>query len=907
MKFNCILWVFIFFCGLSDGQDRSQIEQNTSLMGGKPCLDSCYLNNWSYVDKALITNDGNYVAYSILNKPLGQVTMVIMASKFGWNRYLIGVDRVIFSPDSRKAIWRNASDSLCILELGREDLSYIPNVVSFNLHGNHLFYQLGLPGSDLGVLNLITSHNTIYEFTKTYWVSRSERIAVLDQTLDCNDRTKHFLSLVNLENNNVKRIWVGDKVSSLVVDTYGSKVAFIANDKKGQRTRCIWYYDSVSAKNICLVSDSFLVSNRLRIDWVRKFGVNGACLFFETKRVDSVCNKTYQVALKVWNYMDVKLQSNQLMERSDERFLYVVDLHSGKLTRLEFENETLLFPSEESSSDSFALLFKQDNDNKGGESKWNVSCKMYLSLISTISGERILIDSVNHYSFIELSPNGKYLIYYDRIKKFFFSYEIATSITRNVTFGIDDLWERDGEDGEYGHRVIGAWIIRDEAFLLYSKWNIWQIDPKGIIRPINLTNNYGKDHETFFSLALSEYSSRPLLKKETIYFTAFNRSTKDNGFYQKVLGEVGNPDSLTIGPYLYNIPDNPCFSNDLVFYPVKALNVNRFIVRRMNATESPNFFLTDDFKKFTSISDLHPENEVNWYTTELHNWVSLDGRALQGILYKPENFDSSKMYPVIFHYYERKSDGLNAYLRPRLLENGCAINIPYYVSNGYLVFCPDIYYKIGDPMEGTYNSIISSVNYMSKLGYVNSRKLALQGCSWGAIQTNYLVTRTGIFAAACSASGIADWVSGYGSLMDMGIGMQGFFETGQLRMGRTLWDIPRIYLKNSAIMNADRVTTPVLIMHTQYDGVCAFDNIREFFISLYRLRKQVWMLVYEGDHGVWGKEANDYSIRMKQFFDHYLMDKPAPKWMTEELQPNDTGLGLTDSIKIRESLPGLLN
>jgi dipeptidyl aminopeptidase/acylaminoacyl peptidase len=188
-------------------------------------------------------------------------------------------------------------------------------------------------------------------------------------------------------------------------------------------------------------------------------------------------------------------------------------------------------------------------------------------------------------------------------------------------------------------------------------------------------------------------------------------------------------------------------------------------------------------------------------------------------------------------------------------------------------------------MQGTYDAVVSAAGYLSTLPFVNSKKMGLQGHSFGGVQTNYLVTHTNLFAAAESSAGLADFVSFYGTLAGGTDSRQDFNENGQLRMGGSLWEKPEAYIKNSAIFQIEKVTTPILLMHTKSDDIA---NVMEFFTGLRRMGKKAWMLVYsEGNHGVWKKEAEDLSVRMMQFFDHYLKDKPAPLWMLDGVSAKD--------------------
>ena len=226
------------------------------------------------------------------------------------------------------------------------------------------------------------------------------------------------------------------------------------------------------------------------------------------------------------------------------------------------------------------------------------------------------------------------------------------------------------------------------------------------------------------------------------------------------MAEKGNPEVLTMGPYIYNYSNY--FLNIIGEEPHKARDAQAWLVKRMSARESPNYFWTCDLKKFLSVSDLHPEKDWNWVTTELVKWETQEGSITQGTLYKPENFNPKKKYPIIFYYYERVSDGLNAYLEPGLSQG--PLNTLWYVSNGYLVFRPDIYYKIGEMGESALNYVTSAAKFLAKMPWVDSSRMGLQGNSYGATETNYIVTHSHLFAAACSASGVSDFVSAYGSI-----------------------------------------------------------------------------------------------------------------------------------------------
>jgi dipeptidyl aminopeptidase/acylaminoacyl peptidase len=213
-----------------------------------------------------------------------------------------------------------------------------------------------------------------------------------------------------------------------------------------------------------------------------------------------------------------------------------------------------------------------------------------------------------------------------------------------------------------------------------------------------------------------------------------------------------------------------------------------------------------------------------------------------------------------------------------------SINIPYFVSNGYIVFDPNIYYKNGEPGESAYNSVVSAAKYLSKFKWVDSTKMAIQGHSWGGYQVAYLVTRTNMFAAAESGAPVANMTSAYGGIRwGPGINRQFQYERSQSRIGATLWQRPDLYIKNSPLFHADKIHTPLLILDNDQDDAVPWYQGIEFYTALRRLNKKVWMVTYNGEpHGIIERRnRKDWSIRLAQYFDYYLKGAPPARWIVE--------------------------
>jgi dipeptidyl aminopeptidase/acylaminoacyl peptidase len=324
--------------------------------------------------------------------------------------------------------------------------------------------------------------------------------------------------------------------------------------------------------------------------------------------------------------------------------------------------------------------------------------------------------------------------------------------------------------------------------------------------------------------------------------------------------------------------------------PLKATAAACWLVKRESVREAPNYFLTTDFRRFEPMTALIPQKDYNWLSAELVDYRLPDGLTGQGILYKPEDFDPAKKYPVLLNIYERYSHRLYEFPPPGLCRDN--INIPWFVSRGYLVFTPDIQYlpanvsnkTIGDWAAG---AVIAAVMRLKQMSFVDAHRLGIQGHSLGAEETNDVLEATGVFSAAIEMAGPTDPISAYLTLLPAGYypietrESQYVWEQGQGRMGVTPWQRPDLYLHESAVLHADRITTPLLIVHNPQDAAVQGRQGVELFMALRRLKKPVWLLQYAGeDHSFFQRDAAlDYTRRITDFFGYFLKGCAKPAWM----------------------------
>jgi len=267
------------------------------------------------------------------------------------------------------------------------------------------------------------------------------------------------------------------------------------------------------------------------------------------------------------------------------------------------------------------------------------------------------------------------------------------------------------------------------------------------------------------------------------------------------------------------------------------------------------------------------------------------GDTLEGLIYFPENFDINSSYPLLVYYYELNSDNLHNHSHPR--PTASIIHPTEYASAGYVIFIPDIRYNTGHPAQSAYNCIMSGTDAVLKeFPNIDSMRMGLQGQSWGGYQTAQLITMTNRYKCAMAGAPVGNMFSAFGGIRwKTGMSRQFQYEKTQSRIGATIWEAIELYIENSPIFHLPKVQTPLLIMHNDNDGAVPWYQGIEIFMGLRRLAKPCWLLNYNGDEHNLMKTANriDLSIRMRQFFDYYLQNKPAPQWLIEGIPATKKG------------------
>ena len=662
-------------------------------------------------------------------------------------------------------------------------------------------------------------------------------------------------------------------------DKTGNKLAFLYtdNEKEKDKTMSLWISENAEVAHEMVNSttaglpEGWIISPNQSL----LFSDDATRLFLGTAPVplqkDSTVLEANRPHVQIWNWnepvqytvqhyhvnRDLKksyaavywLEDNKLVQVADE------ELSEGQLPVKGMGEWTIV-----KTSKTYSL-----------SSMWEGRTRSDYYKVDLKTGERSMIAEAD-YAEYRLSPAGKYVSAYNVTDSCWYTIRLADGrrirLTTPQSF---PAWNEDNDVPNYpaAHGRVG-WTKDDEALLVYDRYDIWSFDPEGKKEPVRLTKN-GRETKVIYRYIVLDKDQEYVDLKKPIWMTGFNEVDKSTGIYRTRLSSPATPALLAGGNYNYgNV--------------LKAKNVDRYIYSRENYEVYPDVWSTDGhFKKNQQLTQgIRQQEPYIWGTTELISWISLDGRKLEGVIYKPANFDPNKKYPMIVNFYERNSETLNKYHMPE--PHRSTIDYSLYLSNGYIVFNPDVRYRDGYPGESCYNCVMSGIQEVLSRGYVDIERIGAQGHSWGGYQVAYLATRTRLFAAIESGAPVVNMFSAYGGIRwGSGLARSFQYEHTQSRLGATPWSDPRRYHENSPLFLMDKVETPILIMHNDEDGHVPWYQGIEFFVALKRLGKPAWMLNYTGEPHWPMKTPNklDFQIRMKQFFDHYLKGEPMPKWMKE--------------------------
>ena len=637
-----------------------------------------------------------------------------------------------------------------------------------------------------------------------------------------------------------------------------------------------WAAGQEKATDLQLEATGKIPSDRLVSEhYTPLFSKNGERLFFGVSTAPVVADTTLLpeeiVQVEVWNTEDQYIYPQQkvLLDGEKKRnFLSVIDLKdpARKVKILASPD----IPSAETGNEGNADIVLLSSDVPYRKMiTWNTRVLQDSWIIDLNTGIRKQVTSKVQWK-PSLSPEAKFVVWYNVTDTTWYTYAVSDGKISRLGQGLkvsfaDEEDDHPNNPDPYG---VAGWTEGDSRILIYDRYDIWSFDPRGMTPPVNLTN--GRAQRRVYRYVKLDPDQRAINPAAVVILSVFDEIGKESGYAQLNLKNLKRTD-LIFGPYRFS-------------GLAKARKAEQYLFTRETFREFPDVWSTGlKFAAAQKITEANPQwKNYRWGTAESVSWKAPDGRIVQGLLHKPDGFDVSKKYPMMVTFYERNSDDL--YLHSVPFPHRSTINKTMYVSNGYLVFVPDVHYRVGYPGPSALEYVTSGVQSLVAKGFVDEKRIGIQGHSWGGYQVAYIVTKSNMFKAAEAGAIVANMVSAYGGIRwESGLARMFQYEKDQSRLGATLWEKPELYLQNSPIFEADKINTPLLLLHNDADGAVPWYQGIEMYLALRRLNKPSWMLNYNGEPHWPLKRENriDFQTRMMQFFDHYLKDVPAPVWMKE--------------------------
>ena len=653
----------------------------------------------------------------------------------------------------------------------------------------------------------------------------------------------------------------------------GNQLAFLlSTDTLKSKNYDLWWWNANNMElKVITDSSSFGLSYGLR-DYSRlNFSENSKRLFisyarksFDKSEKDSIL-KEEKAVLDVWSWNDPKLQTQQLNElKKDQKKTWraLINLELEQLVMLSDSTKDLVLLPRVDTVD-YALLRSNLPYRQLYSWDWPSYQDYWRLNLNTGELDTLL---VKQQMSVSLSPLGEFSVYFDLKDQNWWQLNMRSLEKKALTHKAKTSWQNELHDTPspaypYG---IGGYSNKDSAVFIYDRYDIWLFSL--------YTNEYlrltkGRENKVQYRLVKLDREQNHIDVSTELLIRAFDEKSKAISYLSMFEAEL-----------------KELFKADAKISSLrKAKNAEQLIFTKYDYQSPPDLYTASlSFKEITPLSNYKAQMQnFDIGSVELVSWkYPLDDSKLDGLLYKPAGFKPESKYPMLVYFYERNSNNLHRFWKPQ--PTASIIYPSMYASLGYVVFVPDIKYRKGSPGEDAMLCINSGVDHILKMGFVDSSKMGLQGQSWGGYQTAFLVTQTKRYAAAMAGAPVSNMTSAYGGIR-WGSGYSRMFqyERTQSRIGEDLWTARDQYIKNSPIFFADKVNTPLLIMHNDNDGAVPWYQGIEYFVSLRRLGKESWLLNYNGDAHNLRKMANkkDLSVRMMQFFDHYLKGSPAPEWM----------------------------
>ncbi|MGI2901512.1 prolyl oligopeptidase family serine peptidase [Shewanella algae] len=744
-------------------------------------------------------------------------------------------------------------------------------------------------GSSFELLSLASGKSQRFEHVTAWQLAYNGSVLALAQNDSASN--SHSISVLDTRSFELKSVssQADKQFGALTLSRDGRYLAYTRGDAAldaNERPYALSLYDRESGKLSQILpskgdSKGWLINRHAKLS----FSADGERLFFG--RVPEISKQLqipkveqssdlYDTALvsaqrdlRLWHGDDPLIKPNEVKQYEKEQSrTYLAVLHLGSRNLVQLADRKV--PDIELSEHKRVLLGSSDIPYRKMITWVGFYRDFYLVDINTGHKTRVLTQQPSG-SAPTLSPAGKYLAFYQQGG--IYLYDVASGRKHNLSSKLKVSFA--DEDHDYPSAApgygFGPWLEDDSGLLVYDKYDIWQFDTRSH-DGFMLTGGEGRKQQQSLRIeALAQPDKAypaTVARNQAVLLQGYSHKTKADGFYRAVIGRA----QLT-----------PLLTNDNKLSVLARADKGDTLLFSQERYDSyPDLYssaLLEPAKAVKQTDFDAQRRKLPWGKSELVHWRDGDGREMDGVLIKPANYQSGKRYPVLVYFYRFMSDRLHAFPDMKINHRP---NFAWYAADDYAIFLPDIRFEVGYPGISSVKALTAGVQKLIDMGIADPEAVGIQGHSWGGYQTAFAVTQTNIFKAAVSGAPVSNMTSAYSGIRHgTGLARQFQYETGQSRIGESLMRAPQKYIENSPVFYVDRIQTPMMIMFGDKDDAVPWEQGVELYLAMRRAGKDVVLLQYQDEPHHLKKYPNklDYSVRMKDWFDHYLKGAKAPEWL----------------------------
>ena len=823
---------------------------------------------WSKLYSDKISDDGNWISYELRYESHHDTLFVkntITNKTFGFpkcSKSKFGAEKVFVCKDSNK--------NLKVMDLVKETLFLIENVISYEFSNDGQFI-ISLETTNNKQSNLciryidgklvrrienVTEYKLNKLGNKVIYVSSNEQTSNIGQIAFTSK-----VSVVEVLSN------LPPKIQNLTWAKDESTIAFYGLNKTWE----LFMYQMENKKifNIKDLPVSYFGSSQIAVGNNISLEIsedNTAVFFYYKSAKEKVLDKPI---VEIWNANDKSLYvDRELAQTYNKPFLgvwYPQMQISKPVSDKKYQWVTL------TGDQKFAIVA----DPLRYEPQFLLFVDVDYYIVDVKNGSReLLVEKVSsHPSNIQASPNGKFVNYYKNHG--WWIYDIEKKTHTNITAGLATAFDNRFEDPNPELYGCAGWTSDGKSILINDRFDVWKISTDGKNKS-RLT--YGKEKKICFRMVNTDSDNIPSANYSGISSSIYNLDkinvlsaesnvNADSGYFTF--------DQKKIKPLV--------FKDRKISRLLKAKNKDTYVFTEQSFMDSPSIVLKSSLQDQdkTVVKTNTQQKHFYWGTTEMIHYYSSKNKPLNGALFYPAHYNASVKYPMVVFIYSSPSGAINDYVNPTD-HNGIGFNITTMTASGYFVLFADIAYEKGNPGISAVECVSSAVKKVVERNLVDPAKVGLLAQSFGGYEANFIITQTNLFAAAVSGSAVSDIIRSYFSISaDYSNPEIWRYESQQYRMVDSFYENKYAYLRNSPILQAEKIKTPLLTWAGKNDGNVKPEQSTALYIAMRRLNKTHVMLQYpnQGHILTAALAQEDLSKKTMEWFDHYLKNNAPASWI----------------------------